>query len=108
MIFTEHHDAPVALPSSIMVLYSTVNRLSRTKKVIGADERISPYDALKSLTTWAAFQYFEEDTKGTLTKGKLADLVILDKNPLKVAPEAIMDIQVVSTIKEGKVVYQKQ
>ncbi|MEN9568799.1 MAG: hypothetical protein RL172_30 [Bacteroidota bacterium] len=108
MIFTEHHDAPVALPSSIMVIYSAVNRLSRTKKVIGAAERISPYNALRSLTTWAAFQYFEEDTKGTLTKGKLADLVILDKNPLKVAPEAIMDIQVVSTIKEGKVVYQKQ
>jgi predicted amidohydrolase YtcJ len=108
MIFTEHHDAPVALPSSIMVLYSTVNRISRSGDVIGPDERISAYDALRSLTSWAAFQYFEDDKKGTLTKGKLADLVILDKNPLKVAPQAIKEIQVLTTIKEGKVVYQKQ
>lgn len=108
IIFTQHHDAPVALPSSIMILYSVVNRLSRSGDVIGPEERISPYDGLRSLTTWAAYQYFEEDKKGTLTKGKLADLVILDKNPLKIAPETIKDIQVVTTIKEGNVIYQKQ
>ena len=105
MIFTEHHDAPVALPSSIMILYTAVNRISRSGDIIGPDERITPYEALSSITKWAAYQYFEEDSKGTLTPGKLADLVILDKNPLKVDPLDIINIKVLETIKEGKSVY---
>ncbi|MEH0155421.1 amidohydrolase [Limibacter armeniacum] len=108
MIFTEHHDAPVALPSSIMILHTTVNRTSRSGDVIGPDERVSPYVALESITKWAAYQYFEEDKKGMLKEGMLADLVILDKNPLKVAPENIKDIQVLETIKEGNTVFKKE
>ncbi len=106
MKFTQHHDAPVALPSSIMILHTTVNRISRTNKIIGADQRVSPYIALKSITDWAAWQYFESDQKGTLEAGKLADLVILDKNPLDVDPLTIKDIKVLETIKKGKTVYQ--
>ena len=107
MLFTEHHDAPVALPSSIMILYTTVNRASRSGDIIGSNERVSPYVALESITKWAAYQYFEENTKGTLTAGKLADMVVLDKNPLKIEPGAIKDIQILETIKEGKTVYKK-
>ena len=106
MIFTQHHDAPVALPNSLMVLDTAVNRLSRSGDIIGPDERISPYHALKSITAWAAYQYGEEDRKGSLAAGKLADLVILDQNPLKVPPTQIKHIQVISTIKEGQVIYQ--
>ncbi|TDX10507.1 amidohydrolase [Flavobacterium sp. S87F.05.LMB.W.Kidney.N] len=106
MIFTQHHDAPVALPNSIMILYSVVNRISRSGDVIGPEERISAYDALRSITIWAAYQYFEENNKGSLKKGKLADLVILDKNPIKINPLNIKDIQVVETIKEGKTVFK--
>lgn len=106
MIFTEHHDAPVALPSSIMILYTTVNRISRSGDIIGPDERVSPYAALESITKWAAYQYFEENSKGTLTPGKLADLVILDNNPLKVDPKEIINIKVLETIKEGITVYR--
>ena len=107
MVFTQHHDAPVALPSSIMILHTAVNRVSRTGDIIGPDERISPYEALSSITKWAAYQYFEGDTKGTLKEGKLADLVILDKNPLKIDPMEIRSIQVLETIKEGNTVYKK-
>lgn len=106
MKFTEHHDAPVALPSAIMILHTTVNRTSRSNDVIGPDQRVSPFIALKAITDWAAWQYFEEHSKGTLTTGKLADLVILDKDPIAVAPEAIKDIRVLETIKEGRTVYQ--
>jgi predicted amidohydrolase YtcJ len=106
MIFTEHHDAPVALASSIMILHTAVNRTSRSGDIIGPDQRISPYIALKTLTEWAAYQYFEESSKGTLEAGKLADLVILDKNPLKVPAEEIVNIQVVETIKEGNTIYK--
>ncbi|WP_083724977.1 amidohydrolase [[Flexibacter] sp. ATCC 35208] len=108
MIFTEHHDAPVALPSSIMIMYSVVNRISRSGDIIGPDERISPYDALRSITSWAAYQYFEQDKKGSIEKGKLADFTILDKNPLKVEPKEIIKIQVLETIKEGKSIYKKK
>ncbi|MBP9787576.1 MAG: amidohydrolase [Acinetobacter sp.] len=107
MIFTQHHDAPVALPNSLMILYATVNRVSRSGDVIGPNERVSPYNALRSITSWAAYQYFEEDTKGTLEKGKLADFVILDQNPLKIEPLQIKDIKVIQTIKEGNTVYME-
>jgi predicted amidohydrolase YtcJ len=107
MIFTQHHDAPVALPNSIMILYSVVNRISRSGDVIGPNERISPYNALRSITIWAAYQYFEENVKGSIKEKKLADFVILDKNPIKINPKAIKDIVVLETIKEGKTVYKK-
>lgn len=103
---TVHTDAPVALPNLMRMVWTAVNRTSRSGKIIGAGERLSPYEAMKCLTEWSAYQHFEEDRKGTLTKGKLADLVILDKNPLKVAPDDIKDIIVTETIKEGNTIYK--
>ncbi|WP_224488958.1 amidohydrolase [Robertkochia flava] len=103
---TSHTDAPVALPNLMMVMHTTVNRVSRSGTVMGPDERLTPYQALKTFTSWGAWQHFEEDSKGTLTEGKLADLVILDKNPLKVDPMTLKDIRVLETIKEGETVYK--
>jgi predicted amidohydrolase YtcJ len=107
LIFTEHHDAPVGLPSSIMILHTAVNRTSRTNSVIGEAEKLTPYQALLSLTRYSAYQYFEEKNKGTLTAGKLADLVILDRNPMKVDPKDIIRINVMETIKEGRTVFKR-
>ncbi|MFY9243107.1 MAG: amidohydrolase family protein [Polaribacter sp.] len=104
---TIHTDAPVALPNLMRVLWTAVERTSRSGKIIGPDERITPYQALQAITIWSAYQHFEEDKKGSLENGKLADLVILDKNPLKVKSEEIKDIQVLKTIKEGKIVFEK-
>jgi predicted amidohydrolase YtcJ len=105
MIFTQHHDAPVALPSSIMILASQVTRVTRSGQVLGPEQRVSPMEAVKSITINAAYQYFEEKSKGSLEVGKLADLVILDRNPLTVDPMAIKDIRVLETIKEGRSIY---
>jgi predicted amidohydrolase YtcJ len=105
MIFTEHHDAPVANPDAIRILSATVNRVSRSGLVIGPDQRVTTYQALKSITHWAAYAAFEENLKGTIEAGKLADFVILDKNPLKIDPMSIGELKVVSTIKEGKTIY---
>lgn len=104
---TIHTDAPVALPNLMRVLWTAVERTSRSGKIIGEKERLTPYEALQAITIWSAYQHFEEDTKGSLEKGKLADLVILDGNPLKVPTNDIKDIQVLKTIKEGQIVFEK-
>ena len=107
--FTYSHDAPVSpVPSILALVDAGVNRLSGSGKVVGSDERVGPYDALRAVTVTAAYQLKEEQTKGTLEPGKLADLVILDKNPLKVEPTTIKDIAVVETIKEGRTVYTRK
>ena len=104
---TIHTDAPVALPNLMRMVGISVERKSRSGKVIGASEKLTAYEALKGITDWSAYQHFEEDTKGTLEEGKLADFVILNKNPLKVAEAQIKDIVVLETIKEGETVYKK-
>jgi len=104
---TIHTDAPVALPNLMRVIWTATNRISRSGQIIGKSERLTPYEALKCITEWSAYQHFEEERKGTLEIGKLADLVILDSNPLKVDLEKIKDILVLQTIKEGATVYKK-
>ena len=107
MIFTEHHDAPVIPPKSMMVLDATVNRTTRTGKVLGEAQKVSPYIALKTMTDWAAYQYFEEDIKGTLSTGKYGDFVVLSDNPITIDPSKIKDIKVLATYKQGQLVYQR-
>jgi predicted amidohydrolase YtcJ len=102
-----HTDAPVALPNLIQVMWATVNRTSRSGKVMGADERLTPEEALKAITIWPAYEIFEEASKGSIEPGKRADLVILDKNPLTVDPTTINQIVVLETIKDGRSVYKR-
>lgn len=102
---TNHTDFVVAPLDQMFVLWSAVNRISRGGIAIGPEQRITPLEGLKTQTLWAAEQYGEQASKGSLEAGKLADLVILDKNPLKVDPMAIKDIKVLETLKEGKSIY---
>jgi hypothetical protein len=107
MIFTSHHDAPVAFPDSMRVLDATVTRQSRgTGRIVGPHQRVDVITALKSMTIWAAYQKFEEETKGSLEVGKLADLVILSADPTTVDPTTIDQIRVTETIKEGVTVFE--
>ena len=105
---TIHTDAPVALPNLMRVIWTATNRVSRSGKIIGKKERLTPYEALKCITEWSAYQHFEEDRKGTIEVGKIADLVILNANPLKTELNDIKDIIVLETIKEGVTVYKKK
>ncbi len=102
---SNHTDFNVTPIDQLFVMWTAVNRVSRSGDVIGEDQRVTPLEALKAVTINAAYQYFEEDTKGSIEVGKLADLVILDGNPLTVGPMAINDIKVVETIKEGQPIY---
>lgn len=104
---TIHTDAPVALPNLMRMVGISVERKSRSGQIIGPEEKLTPYEAIQAITIWSAYQHFEEDIKGTLEKGKLADLVILDKNPFKVSEEAIKNIVITATIKEGHMVFSK-
>ena len=108
MWFTTHHDAPVANPDARRVFSSTVERTTRSGVVLGEDQRMSPYVGLLSITRWAARQYFEEERKGSLEPGKLADLVILDRNPLTAEPGTLASLGILETIKEGKTVYRAE
>ncbi|NNJ99436.1 MAG: amidohydrolase [Desulfatitalea sp.] len=105
MKFSTHHDAPVAFPNSMRVLDATVTRRSRSGDIIGPVQRVDVMTALKAMTIWPAWQHFEEGTKGSLEVGKLADFVILDKNPLTIDPDNLDQIKVVQTIKEDVTVF---
>lgn len=100
-----HQDTPVTKPDMLHSVWCAVNRLSRGNDVIGADQKISVYDALRAVTIEAAYEYFEEDTKGSIEVGKRADLVILDQSPLDIDPMKIKEIKVLETIKDGITVF---
>ena len=87
-------------------VWCAVNRISRRGTVIGAEEAIPVYAALRAVTIEGAYEYFEEDTKGTIEEGKRADLVILDRSPLEVEPMEIRNIKVCETFKDGQSVYR--
>jgi predicted amidohydrolase YtcJ len=105
MMFTTHHDAPVAFPDSMRVLDATVTRRTRSGDILGPHQRVDVMTALKAMTIWPAYQYFEEKNKGSIETGKLADFVILDKDPTSVDPETLDTLKVIQTIKEGNTVY---
>lgn len=95
-----------ALPG--IVLYAGIGRATRSARTgvsIGPEQAVCVYDALKGVTVNAAYAYGEEDSKGTLEAGKLADLVVLEADPLSVEPMAIKDIAVAATYKEGECLY---
>jgi len=108
MPFTIHNDAPVVPPDMMRLVWATVNRLTRTGDILGPDQRIGVMDALKAITLHAAYQNFEEASKGSLEAGKHADLVILAEDPRAVDPAYLKDVEIGETVFRGKTVYAKQ
>lgn len=108
LMFSTHHDAPVALPDAFRVLDATVNRTTRSGQVLGPDQRVDVYTALQAMTIWPAYQHFEELIKGSLEVGKNADLIILDENPLKVDPKELKNLKVNRTISRGEIAYSSK
>ena len=108
MKYNFHQDCPVLAPDMMHTVWCAVNRITRKGILIGEDQRVSVFDALKGVTINAAYAYHEENTKGTIEEGKLGDLIILEENPLKAEPMRLKDIRVLETIKEGKTLYRHQ
>jgi predicted amidohydrolase YtcJ len=105
--YTTHNDTPIVPPDMMRLLWASVNRVTRSGQVLGEEQRATVFEALKSITSDAAYQYFEEDIKGTISVGKKADLVILSDDPMSVDPLILKDIKVEKTIKDGVVIYQR-
>lgn len=104
--FTFHQDSPVIMPDMLETVWCAVNRRTKAGVVLGEDEKIPVYEALKAVTVSAAYQYFEENEKGTVTPGKKEDFVILDRNPLETAPEELRKIRVLRTVKDGATIWE--
>lgn len=99
---SNHSDYSVTPLDTRFMLWSSMARRSISGVVSGADERLTAYQALQALTTGPAWQIFEENRKGRIKAGLLADFVILDRNPLDTPTEDIKSIKVLETIKEGR------
>lgn len=107
MTFTMHQDTPVIPPNMLLTVHNAVNRKTRNGRDIGPEFAVDVDTTLKALTIWAARQYHEGSSKGSIEPGKIADFVILDKDPHTVDKTAIKDICVLETIKEGKTIYKR-
>ncbi len=103
--FTLHNDTPVVPPNMRRTLWSAVTRRTRSNDILGPQQRLTVMEALAGITINAARQYGEQEKKGSIRVGKLADLVILSQDPRILDPENLQDLEVVETISHGKSVY---
>ena len=108
MPFTVHNDAPVVPPDMIRLLWSTTNRKTRSGEVLGEEQKISTYSALEAMTINAAYQHFEDDIKGSIEVGKLADLVVLSEDPLSISPDQLLTLKVIATYSHGKEIFKNE
>jgi predicted amidohydrolase YtcJ len=100
-------DHPCGPYEPLMAIQSCVTRKSSDGEVLGARQRITVEEALHLYTMNSAYASFEEDLKGSITPGKVADLVVLGEDPRRVDPDEIKDIPVDMTIVGGEVRFQK-
>ena len=105
--FTIHNDSPIVPPDIMRLVSISVNRLTRSGHILGPEQRATVEEALYAVTQGAAYQYFEENEKGSIAIGKRADFVVLEKNPMKVDPLVLADVAVIETFSRGKSIYKK-
>jgi predicted amidohydrolase YtcJ len=101
-------DAPVEMVNPFHVLFASVTRQSRDGEPAGGwypEEKMTREEALKAYTLWAAYAGFEEQIKGSISSGKLADFIVIDRDYMKCPDSEIKDIRVLQTILGGKVVF---
>ncbi|MCR9279585.1 MAG: amidohydrolase [Pseudomonadaceae bacterium] len=105
MPFTVHNDAPVVPANMLRLLWATTNRQTRSGKTLGGDQALSTYDALRAVTTMAAYSNFDEDSKGSIEPGKQADFVVLSRDPLAIDPADLQKLEVLRTYARGAQVF---
>lgn len=106
LVVTFHQDTPVTKPDMLHSVWCATKRQTKKDVLLEQGEAVSIYDGLCAVTKNAAYQYHEEDIKGTICEGKQADFVILSRNPLEVSVDELRDINIVETIKSGESVFR--
>ncbi|BFM14388.1 amidohydrolase [Maricurvus nonylphenolicus] len=104
--YTIHLDTPIVPMEPLFLVWSAVNRETRSGFVVGEHQRLTVMEALRAVTIEAAWQIFREQDLGSIEAGKQADLVVLDKNPL-LFPKTLKDIKVERTYVAGLEIYNK-
>jgi predicted amidohydrolase YtcJ len=99
-------DSPIVPNSPVMGIYGAVTRLTSSGQMLNPAEKLTAAEVIKMYTLNAAYVAHEETIKGSITAGKLADMVLLSRNPTKVSAEKIKDIRVQMTVIGGKVVWE--
>ena len=103
-------DFPVEKVNPLHTFYSAAQRKNLQgfpSKGFFKENALTRKEALKGMTTWAAYSNFEESVKGSIEIGKFADFVILTNDIMEVSEEEILNVDVVATIVDGSIVYQK-
>lgn len=103
--FGLHVDTPVLPPTALGSMHTAVNRVTSGGRLLGQEQRISPLEALRAYTSYAALCCGQENTGGRIEPGRYADFALLSDNPLTVDPSTLRDIKVLSTISDGEIVY---
>ncbi|WP_250436607.1 amidohydrolase [Hanstruepera flava] len=106
LVVSNHSDFNVTPLDPFFILWTSMTRETRSGLKLDQNENLSAYEALQALTTGGAYQMFEENRKGMIKQGLLADFVIIDQNPLKIETDLIKEINVLETIKEGQSIYK--
>jgi predicted amidohydrolase YtcJ len=106
-LITNGTDAPVEDVSAIASFYASVSRKMKNSKVFYDKQRMSREEALRSYTINGAYASFEENLKGSLTPGKLADITVLSKDIMTVQEDDIPETKVLYTIVGGKVMFER-
>lgn len=107
VVCTFHQDSPVLPPNMLDTIACAMQRRTLSGVLLAESERVSAGQALAAVTQNVAYQYFEETSKGTLAPGKVADLVILERDPMTCPPEEIAAIGVLATVKDGRMLYSR-
>ncbi|UOQ95053.1 amidohydrolase family protein [Halobacillus shinanisalinarum] len=107
ILFTLHSDCPITPISPFFSIWTAVNRITKDEEILGEEQRISVEEALKSMTIYGAQLNSTEDFNGSIEENKIADFIIVDKNPWKAQPVDIKDIKIIKTIIGGEIVYDR-
>ena len=105
ILYTLHSDCPITPISPLFSIWAAVNRQSMNGEILGEDQRISVEKALETMTIDGAKLNFDEANSGSIEVGKVADFAVLESDPTKIDPMKIKDIQIISTIIDGNIVY---
>ena len=100
-------DSPMVPCNPLVGIYAAMTRKVETGQPLSPSESVSPFEALRMYTIQGAYASFEDGAKGSISPGKLADLVVLSDDPTRTAPEEIRNIRVMLTMVDGEVMWER-